>query len=260
MLSGNSKRLWSCIALGFPFWCDQQSLLRCRWPWQQGLLNFPKCPGWGLSWWGGTNSPVVPLTEPGIWEGYGLWVFGMACLVPADLISCFRSCFMNFWSVRAGGALEDFASSMVFYLYAGECSACLCGVGPDGLARKSSERFGRVGGWLWEGRRVAEGLQWQAEVSSHGGGLPPPSLLVGACCPWPLPSRPSLVQQCLWEAAGRAGGAPQAVVVRVLMVSCLPPRQCRGLRTEKGGGSVSLPQFLMCGEEEWLFCRFIFGL
>lgn len=31
--------------------------------------------------------PVVLLSEPGILENYGLWMFGMACLIPANFFS-----------------------------------------------------------------------------------------------------------------------------------------------------------------------------
>lgn len=93
MLSGNTKHLWSCITLGFPFsWCEQQSLPRWRWPWQQGLLNLHECLGWGLLWWGGMNGPVIPFNEPAILEVHGLWMFGMACLIPPNFINCIGFC------------------------------------------------------------------------------------------------------------------------------------------------------------------------
>lgn len=132
-----------------------------------------------------------------------------------------------------------------------------------GSSRARQEVVGKVwqGGWLWEGWHVAEGLQRQVEVSSHDGGLPPPSLPVDASYPGAvgsshplraLPS-PAVPLGSSWESrqsnAGCGGQCPEGVPPLAMSVQwpndwkrwrpCCPPS--------------ALPMFLMCWEEEWVF-------
>lgn len=212
------------------------------------------------------NGPVVPLTEPGILEVYGLWMFGIACLIPANFISCLE--FVSSTS-EVGGLLGHWrilppVRSFIFIL-ASVQPVCVVWVltGSPG-----SSQWG-LAGWVAVGR-VACGRRPPAAGGGEQPWCRPPSFPPGGCwlswgCPPaatpPGPPKPSGVSG---KPLGRsAEQCRRAVAVGVLTVSRLSPRQCSGLMTEKDGGPVPVPpgpRFLMCWEKEWVFCRFIIGL
>lgn len=89
-----------------------------------------------------------------------------------------------------------------------------------------SSRGGLAGWVVWEGWRVAEGLQWQVEVSCHGGGrpncLPPGRCWLSLGLSRQPPRGPSVARQCCWEGQqsgpGRGGQRADGVLPLTMSV------------------------------------------